>query len=277
MARAHEEARLRAPKKVRLDTLLVERRLAESRNRARALIMEGAVLVDGAVVDKAGAGVPPTARLALRSRPPYVSRGGLKLERALERFRINAEGRVVADIGSSTGGFTDCWLRHGARLVYAVDVGYGQLAPALRADPRVEVHERTNARYLAPGAFSGPPPSLASVDVSFIDPALILPALERVMAEGWELIELVKPQFVVGPERVGKGGVVRDPAAHELALQRAMEAVRRVGLEPVALMPSPIRGQKGNREFLLHAVKDAPFHAISAAAVVQEAWEDRDS
>lgn len=273
MARTHEKARLSAGSKVRLDTLLVERKLAESRARARAFIMEGAVLVDGTVVDKAGEAVSPDAVLAVRAQDPYVSRGGIKLERALERFRVEARDRVVVDIGSSTGGFTDCWLKHGARLVYAVDVGYGQLATALRSDPRVEVHERTNARYLAPGIFSGPAPSAASMDVSFIDPRLILPALDQVMEGNWELVELVKPQFIVGPGRVGKGGVVRNPAYHADAIELALSAVRAAGLEPAAVIPSPIRGQKGNLEFLLHAVKGGPRVAVPVAEVVRTAWE----
>lgn len=275
MGRTDQEARLSGETRVRLDALLVERALAPTRARARAYIMEGAVFVNGTRVEKAGQAVTCDAEVRVAARQArYVSRGGLKLEAALSRYAIEVDGIVAADIGSSTGGFTDCWLQHGARRVYAVDVGYGQLATRLRADPRVEVHERVNARYLEPGLFSGPRPTAASVDVSFIDPRLILPALDRVMAPGWILIELVKPQFVLGPERVGKGGIVRAPEDHVRALEHAICAAARVGLAVVGLMPSPIRGQKGNREFLLYAIKGGVSASLSVEAVVQEAWED---
>ncbi len=275
MGRTDQEARLSGALRVRLDTLLVERALAPTRARARAYIMEGAVFVNGTRVDKAGQAVPRDADVRVTARQSrYVSRGGVKLEAALMRFAIRADGIVAADIGSSTGGFTDCWLQHGASRVYAVDVGYGQLATRLRDDPRVEAHERINARYLEPGLFAGPVPSAASMDVSFIDPRLILPALDRMMAPGWFLIELVKPQFVLGPERVGKGGIVNAPEDHALALQQAIGDASALGLAAVGLMPSPIRGQKGNREFLLYAVKGGVPASLSVEAVVQEAWED---
>jgi 23S rRNA (cytidine1920-2'-O)/16S rRNA (cytidine1409-2'-O)-methyltransferase len=262
--------------KVRLDKLLVERSLAASRERAQALILAGRVLVNEQRVDKSGTTVADdvTVRL-LGSDLRYVSRGGLKLEHALTTWSISVEGLACADIGASTGGFTDCLLQRGAASVLAVDTGYGQIAHSLRVDPRVTLLERTNARLLTPGqlistANPGAPGidsetwvegariSFFAMDVSFISATLVLPAVLSALApagESWhgEAVLLVKPQFEAGREHVGKGGIVRDPAAHQLAIDRVQACVREHHGQPLALIDSPIRGMEGNREFLLHA------------------------
>ncbi|ADU51279.1 hemolysin A [Thermaerobacter marianensis DSM 12885] len=239
-------------KGTRLDVLLVERGWFDSRSRARAAILAGRVRVDGRVVDKAGATVDPGAQIEVAGDPiPYVSRGGLKLEHALRTFNLTGavQGAVCADIGASTGGFTDCLLQHGARKVYAIDVGYGQLAWRLRQDPRVVVMERVNARYLAPSDLAEPV-HLVTVDVSFISLRLILPAALGVLAPGGGVVALVKPQFEAGPADVGKGGVVRDPAVHRRVLEDVTAAADQLGLTLLGLTASPIRGADGNREFL---------------------------
>lgn len=241
----------------RLDTLLVARGLASSREQARALILAGSVLVDGAVVDKAGRSFPADAEIRLTRAPlPYVSRGGLKLEAALDGFRVDVGGRVVLDVGASTGGFTDCLLQRGARRVIAVDVGYGQLHPKLRADPRVVVMERCNARYLEPENIVETP-DLATIDVSFISLRIILPAVLKLLADPKEVIALVKPQFEVGRTQVGKGGVVRDRALHEQVLLRISTLGRALGLQVSSPLPSPILGPKGNQEYFLWFLKPA--------------------
>lgn len=235
-------------KPTRLDVLLVQRGLAESRERAKKLIMAGEVVVNDRVVDKPGARVPSKAVIRVRRGLPYVSRGGIKLEAALEQFHLDVRGLVVADVGASTGGFTDCLLKRGAAKVYAIDVGYGQLAWRLRRDPRVVVMERTNVRYL-----EGLPEliDLATVDTSFISLELVLPAVQRFLRPGGRIVALVKPQFEAGREHVGKGGVVRDPAIHRAVLQRICRWAVRNGLRVEGLMPSPLRGPAGNVEFLL--------------------------
>ena len=241
-----------AARKMRLDIALVERGLAASRERARALIMAGRVSVDGRVVSKAGAGVADDASVEVATPDhPYVGRGGVKLAHALDDFGLDPSGRRALDVGASTGGFTDVLLQRGARRVYAVDVGRGQLAEALRQDPRVISMERTNARSL--GAASLPERvSLASVDVSFISLRLVLaPIAATFEAAGGDLIPLVKPQFEAGRGEA-KGGVVRDAAVHERVLREVEDAARAAGLETLASMPSPILGPEGNREFLLH-------------------------
>ena len=245
--------------KLRLDKLLVDRGLAASRERAQALILAGRVLVNEQKVDKPGAPTEEDAPVRLLGEDlRYVSRGGLKLEGALKSWNIPVEGRACADIGASTGGFTDCMLQHGAASVIAVDTGYGQIAHKLRSDSRVTLLERTNARTLAPGALAASRPTFFAMDVSFISSTLILPALLAALApagERWngEAVLLVKPQFEAGREHVGKGGIVRDPAAHQLAIERVRTAVRELGGEPLALIDSPILGMEGNKEFLLHA------------------------
>ncbi|MHB0869826.1 MAG: TlyA family RNA methyltransferase [Chloroflexota bacterium] len=231
----------------RLDLLLVERGLAATREQARALIMAGSVTVGVEMVDKAGTKVEEDAALAVASAPRYVSRGGLKLEKALDAFGVDASGRVVVDVGASTGGFTDCLLQRGAARVYAVDVGYGQLDWRMRSDPRVVVMERTNARYLT----SLPEPAdLIVMDVSFISVRLILPAVARLLREGGRMVILVKPQFEAGRQQVGKGGVVRDPEVHRSVLRGFVEWGDREGFGVQRVTVSPIRGPAGNVEFL---------------------------
>lgn len=263
-------------KKERLDVLLVTRGLFPTREKARRAIMAGLVRVDGATVDKAGEKVPPDARIEVKGDPcPYVSRGGLKLERALRVFDLDLTGKTVLDVGASTGGFTDCALQHGARRVYAVDVGYGQLDWKLRQDPRVVVMERTNFRYAEPSWFPEPP-DVATVDVSFISLGLIFPPLAAVLKAGGDVVALVKPQFEAGPERVGKHGVVRDPRVHADVLRAVIQKARAANLVPLNLTPSPIRGGEGNIEFLLHARKgDAPGDDVERRidAVVREAHD----
>ncbi len=236
--------------KMRLDLLLVERGLEESRQRAQALIMSGVVYVDGRRADKPGMAAPASAMIEIRGdKLPYVSRGGLKLEKAMSCFPIRLEGAVCADVGASTGGFTDCMLQNGAAKVYAVDVGRGQLAWKLRNDPRVVCLERTNARYLnrelIPEELS-----FASVDVSFISLSLILPPLSVLLADGGQVVTLVKPQFEAGREKVGKKGVVRDPAVHLEVLEHWLVHASSSGLTVRGLTYSPIRGPEGNIEYL---------------------------
>lgn len=251
--------------KTRLDKLLFESGHAASRERAQALILAGRVLVNEQRVDKPGASVDPLAAIRLLgSDLRYVSRGGLKLEKALRHWGIDARGRVGVDIGTSTGGFTDCMLQHGAARVIAVDTGYGQIAESLRRDPRVTLHERTNARLLAAGSLvekdAGPEltPALVAMDVSFISATLVLPAVLRALAmpeRPWagDVVVLVKPQFEAGRENVGKGGIVRDPAAQAGAVERVRACVEEQGGDLVEVIDSPILGREGNREFLLHS------------------------
>ena len=235
----------------RLDLLLVERGLAQSREKARALILAGQVLVQGQKIDKAGHSVSTHSKIELLESPKYVGRGGLKLEAALDHFRIQTAGRVCLDIGSSTGGFTDCLLQRGAARIYAIDVGTAQLDWKLRNDPRVIVHEQVNARYL--GREQVPEPiDLAVCDVSFISITMILPVLPNLLAESAEMVILVKPQFELERHQVGKGGIIRDPALHHQACRRVEDAVQRLGYGS-EIIPSPILGAEGNQEFLLYA------------------------
>lgn len=233
-------------KRERLDEALLARGLAESRSQARALVMAGAVRVGGRVVDKPGMPLPEGV-LEVAGGGRFVSRGGEKLARALERFSIAPVGLACADLGASTGGFTDCLLQSGAARVYAVDVGYGQLHWKLRQDPRVVVIERQNARYL-----EGLPEPVALIvaDLSFISLALILPVMRRLLAPDGRAVTLVKPQFEAGREAVGKGGVVRDPATHRAVLARFSATARREGFAVLGLIASPLRGPAGNVEFL---------------------------
>lgn len=247
---------------MRLDRLVVERGLAASRERAQALILAGRVLVAEQRIDKPGSAVPLEAAVRLLGEDlRYVSRGGLKLEGALAAWGLAVEGRHCADIGASTGGFTDCLLQHGAASVLAVDTGYGQIAHKLRVDPRVQLRERTNARLLKPGELvvAEAPITFFAMDVSFIGASLVLPAVVKALAlpDGprWqgEAVVLVKPQFEAGREHVGKGGIVRDPESQQLAVERVKATVVAIGGEALAVMDSPILGMEGNREFLLHA------------------------
>nr|HID13674.1 TlyA family RNA methyltransferase [Anaerolineae bacterium] len=233
--------------KKRLDVLLVERNLAESRAQAQRLIRAGLVRVAGRVSDKPGTQVATNAEITLQARPRFVSRGGEKLEAALMRFGLDVAGVVAADVGASTGGFTDCLLQHGACRVYAIDVGYGQLDWRLRNDHRVVVMERTNARYLE----SLPEPvDLVTADVSFISLGLILPAVVRWLKPGGQVVALIKPQFEAGRREVRKGGVVRDPEVHHRVLERVLGTAAELGLGLRGLMVSPLRGPAGNVEFL---------------------------
>jgi 23S rRNA (cytidine1920-2'-O)/16S rRNA (cytidine1409-2'-O)-methyltransferase len=246
-----------APSKTRLDLLLVERNLVPSRERARALILAGRVLVNEQKLDKPGNSVPGDAVVRLLGDDqPYVSRGGIKLAAALDHWKIDVSDRACLDIGTSTGGFTDCLLQRGAEHVTAVDTGFGQIAMKLRNDPRVRLVERTNARFLLPGAFAAPADpelTLLVMDVSFISATLlIVPVLEAAPALR-EAVILIKPQFEAGREHVGKGGIVRDPAAHQLAIDKVSAHLRSLHWDVVKTIPSPITGAEGNQEFLLYA------------------------
>ena len=246
--------------KERLDVLLVERGLAASRERARTMIMEGRVLVDGKKVEKAGTGVKPEAELRLLGEEmPYVSRGGLKLEKALRAFSLDLRGCRMIDIGASTGGFTDCALQNGAAEVVAVDVGYGQLAWKLRTDKRVVNMERTNIRHVTP-ADTGGPADFISVDVSFISLLKIMEAVVPLLREGGSIVTLIKPQFEAGREAVGKGGIVRDIRVHKEVAARVVAGVAAAGLSPSGLTFSPVKGADGNVEYLLYSRKDTPVH-----------------
>jgi len=241
------------PARIRLDKLLVARGLAPSRERAQALILAGKVLVAEQKLEKPGSSVDPQAAVRLLGEDlKYVSRGGLKLELALEHWKINVRGRDCLDVGASTGGFTDCLLQHGARKVIAVDTGYGQIDMKLRQDARVRLLERTNARYLTRQQV-GQTVDLATFDLAFISVTLVLPAA-MAAAEPREIVVLVKPQFEAGREHVSKGGIVRDPAAQQAAVQRVHRAVDGLGGKEIEVTDSPILGAEGNREFLLHAV-----------------------
>jgi 23S rRNA (cytidine1920-2'-O)/16S rRNA (cytidine1409-2'-O)-methyltransferase len=263
--------------KVRLDKLLVDHGHAASRERAQALILAGRVLVDEQRIDKPGTSIPATAAIRLLgSDLKYVSRGGLKLEHALSHWHIDLTGLACVDIGASTGGFTDCMLQAGAKSVLAVDTGYGQIAQKLRDDPRVTLRERTNARLLAPGellmqknedchpsrsggpAFSILAPAFLAMDVSFISATLVLPAVLKALSpaeHSWQgqAVILIKPQFEAGRGNVGKGGIVRDPAARQAAIQRVQDCVTELHGANIEIIDSPILGMEGNQEYLLHA------------------------
>jgi 23S rRNA (cytidine1920-2'-O)/16S rRNA (cytidine1409-2'-O)-methyltransferase len=240
----------------RLDVILVSRSLAASRERAQALIMAGKVICDDIVVDKAGQKVSLESVIRLKERDfPYVSRGGLKLAGALQSFSLDPAGRVALDVGASTGGFTHCLLMHGARLVYAVDVGYGQLAWELQQNSQVVVMDRTNIRSLSPADF---PETInfCVIDVSFISLEKVLPAVHPLLSAGTSVIALVKPQFEVGRRNVGKGGVVRDEKKQQEALEKIIRSAEGIGFDFQQKMISPITGQKGNREFLIYLQRD---------------------
>jgi len=237
----------------RLDKLLVQRGLVSSREKARALIMAGKVLVDGRVGRKASELIHPEADLRIKEGLPYVSRGGLKLERALDHFGIRVEGKVAMDVGASTGGFTDCLLKRGAKRVYAVDVGYGQLAWELQKDPRVVNLQRRNIRYLSEEEV-GEKVDLATIDTSFISLKIVIPATVRFLRPGGEIIALIKPQFEVGRGKVGKGGVVRDPELHREVIEEIWGFCLQRGLSPQGVVESPLPGPKGNREFFIYVL-----------------------
>ena len=258
--------------KIRLDVLLAERGLAESRERAKAIIMSGGVFIDGRRADKPGMQVSRDTEIEVRSAPEYVSRGGQKLEKALMLFAISPKNKVCIDCGASTGGFTDCLLKNGARLVYAVDVGYGQLAWSIRNDPRVVVMERTNIRKATPDMFALQP-ELAVIDVSFISLALVLPVVRTLLNEDGETLCLIKPQFEAGRESVGKKGVVRDPQTHKTVLDAFIRHAGSSGFCVKGLTFSPIRGPEGNIEYLAWLRRTGESGGIDTAAVVAESHE----
>ncbi|MCC7353173.1 MAG: TlyA family RNA methyltransferase [Anaerolineae bacterium] len=239
----------------RLDVLLVERGLATSREQARRLILAGQVRAGDRVADKTGALIAEDSALSVAAPPPFVSRGGLKLAAALDAFALDVRGLVAADVGASTGGCTDCLLQRGAARIYAIDVGYGQLAWALRQDPRVVVMERTNIRYLE---VLPEPCDLATVDVSFISLRLVLPAVRRLLKPQGFIVALVKPQFEAGRGQVGKGGVVRDAQVHRRVLNDLLEWSQGAGFAVRGLVPSPLLGPAGNVEFLLYLIMGNP-------------------
>lgn len=271
--------------KTRLDLLLLDRGLTPSRERARAIILAGRVLVSEQKIDKPGASVPADAPIRILGEDqPYVSRGGLKLAHALDRWHIDIRNRSCLDVGASTGGFTDCLLEHGAARVIAIDTGFGQIAMKLRSDPRVTLMERTNARYIEPDSLaqqesdlaeqgsndarrvpriSPPPgtrpglgaiaaPTFLAMDVSFISATLLLEPVLAAAPQLTEAVILVKPQFEAGRRHVGKGGIVRDPAAHQLAIDKVADCIRSLGWQVIEIAPSPIAGAEGNKEFLLY-------------------------
>ena len=240
-----------AKEKERLDKVLVRRGLAESREKAQALIMAGQVYVNGIRIDKAGTKIPLEAEIEIRGKGlPFVSRGGLKLAHALKEFALEPRGFICADIGASTGGFTHCLLKAGARRVYAIDVGKGQLHFRLRQDPRVVVMEGVNARYLKAEDLPEPV-DLATIDVSFISLTKVLPAVANILKPGGQIIALIKPQFEVGPKRVGKGGVVRDPKLHEEVVDQIKSFAQKLGFKVLGVAESPLLGPAGNKEFLI--------------------------
>lgn len=242
-------------KRERLDSLLIQRGLVSAREEGRRRILAGEVLVKDQSVTKAGALVDKDAPIRLRGKAtPFVSRGGSKLEKALEEFEVKAEGVIALDVGASTGGFTDCLLTRGARRVYAVDVGYGQLDWKLRNDPRVVVMEKKNIRYLQPEELPERP-GLAVVDVSFISLRLVLPKVRDLLADGGKILALIKPQFEVGKGKVGKGGVVRSPEEHDRVLLEIKEAAEAIHLEVSGVTESPLLGPKGNKEFFIYLVR----------------------
>jgi 23S rRNA (cytidine1920-2'-O)/16S rRNA (cytidine1409-2'-O)-methyltransferase len=242
--------------KIRLDKLLLEKNLAPTRQKAQALIAAGQVLVNDRRVDKAGTMVEDSVDITIKETCPYVSRGGYKLEAGLHYFNIDPTDLICLDIGASTGGFTDCLLQNGAAKVYAVDVGYGQLAWKLRQDQRVVIMERTNARNLTMANFQDMI-DLAVIDASFISLKILIPPLLPLFREKISILALIKPQFEVGRSKVGKGGVVRDPALHQEVINEIIDFCKTLQLQSLGVRPSPILGPKGNKEFLIHLISNA--------------------
>ncbi len=237
--------------KIRLDQMLVENGWAQSRQRARALIMAGKVLVNDQPFDKPGSKFSQSDFITLKGEDiPYVSRGGLKLEAALDSFKIDPTDLICLDVGASTGGFTDCLLQRGAKTVYAVDVGYGQLAWKLRQDPRVVVIERTNIRHAKKESIPDPI-DLAVIDVSFISLKLVIPQVKQFLGTDARILALIKPQFEVGRDQVGKGGVIRDPLLHQSVIEELTDFFIKTGYQACPVVPSPIMGPKGNKEFFI--------------------------
>ena len=262
-------------KKVRLDQLIFDQGYTESRERAKTTIMSGLVFVNGQRIDKPGTAVDPSAHIEVRGEAiPFVSRGGFKLDKALKVFPVDPAGKVCIDCGASTGGFTDVLLQHGAAKVYAVDVGYGQLAWKLRTDERVINLERTNLRYVGPEQIPEPL-DLAVMDVSFISIRLVLPAVKQLLKPGADYICLIKPQFEAGKEEVGKKGVVRDPAVHEQVVRGILAFAKEIGFSVMGLDFSPIKGPEGNIEYICH-LKNGLFESpmIDVSAVVAASHEN---
>lgn len=263
--------------KERLDLLLVKKGLCDSRSRAQSVIMSGEVYVNGQKSDKAGTLTDVEAKIEVRGNAcPYVSRGGLKLEKALREFGVSPAGLTCLDSGASTGGFTDCLLQNGATKVFAIDVGYGQLAWSIRTDPRVVCMERTNIRYVTPEQL-GEPVQLAVIDVSFISLRIVLPAVRQLLSENGQIVCLIKPQFEAGKENVGKKGVVRDPAVHKQVLDGFLDLAAQMQMTIRNLTFSPVKGPEGNIEFLGH-LSVLPEGAIApdTAALVASAHETLD-
>lgn len=261
--------------KERLDVLLVQRGLAPSREKAKALIMEGNVFVSGQREDKAGTAFDQAVEIEVRGNTlKYVSRGGLKLEKAMQNFAISLEDKICMDIGASTGGFTDCMLQNGARKVYAVDVGYGQFAWKLRQDARVVCMEKTNIRYVAPADIADVL-DFASVDVSFISLTKVLPAAKELLSEQGEMVCLIKPQFEAGREKVGKKGVVREAKVHQEVVAKICAFAQEIGFGVMALDFSPIKGPEGNIEYLVYLKKSAQslIELTEVPSVVDKAHE----
>ena len=264
--------------KKRLDVLLVERLYADSRTKAQAIIMSGNVYVNGQKADKPGTSFEETVEIEVRGAVcPYVSRGGLKLEKALRDFGVKPEGFVCSDSGASTGGFTDCLLQQGAKKVFAIDVGYGQLDWKIRSDERVVVMERTNIRYVTPDDL-GEPLDLSVIDVSFIGLEIVLPTIKTLLkADSGQVLCLIKPQFEAGKENVGKKGVVRDPKIHKMVLDNFVELVNSLGFRILGLTFSPVKGPEGNIEFLGHlTLADVPGLQPDTADVVAQAHKTLD-
>ncbi|MGX4669546.1 TlyA family RNA methyltransferase [Cerasibacillus sp. JNUCC 74] len=266
--------------KKRLDVLLVEKKLAETREKAKRLIMAGLVFSDQERLDKPGMQIEEATSITVKGKPfPYVGRGGLKLEKALKEFAITVKDKIIIDVGSSTGGFTDCALQNGAKLCYAIDVGYNQLDWKLRNDDRVIVMERTNFRYVTPDMLEYGKPNVASIDVSFISLRLLLPVLKQLLMEDSDVIALIKPQFEAGKEQVGKKGIVRDPAIHQSVIKRLLAFSESEGYQVLGLTFSPITGGDGNIEFLTHLgwkkqVVVNPFSDNVIASIVHKAHNE---
>lgn len=262
--------------KERLDVLLVKRNLAESREKAKAIIMAGSVFVDGQREDKAGSSFREDVQIEVKGHTlPYVSRGGLKLEKALAEFDVTVEGKVCTDVGSSTGGFTDCMLQNGAVKVYAIDVGRGQLDWKLRQDDRVVCMEKTNIRYVTPEDI-GEPVDFSSIDVSFISLTKVLEPIRRYLKADGEIVALIKPQFEAGREKVGKKGVVREKSTHHEVIEKVAGYANSIGFEVLNINFSPIKGPEGNIEYLLHLRKcegDPPAIGVDLVTVVDKAFK----
>jgi 23S rRNA (cytidine1920-2'-O)/16S rRNA (cytidine1409-2'-O)-methyltransferase len=247
----------RNEKKIRLDLLMFEKGLTESREKAKAIILGGNVLVDGLTVDKAGEMVKESASIEVLKKLPYVSRGGIKLEEAIKSFNISVKDKTAMDVGASTGGFTDCLLQNGAGRVYAVDVGYGQFSWRLRNDPRVVLLEKTNIRYLEKSAVMDLI-DIATIDVSFISLLKVIPNVLKFLSPGKEIIALIKPQFEAGRKDVGKGGVIRDETIRQEVIGKIRDGAVNMGLDVMGIIKSPITGPKGNIEYLIYLIKPLP-------------------